>query len=93
MQYEIGNIIIKDLNDEFKDLLEYKFFKQTDKQKLDFITNNIRINYKDSTDIKFNKIKQFLIKNEYNIKDIELLDKFVVKLLSKLVFQYKYLLK
>ena len=95
MIYTINNMIVKDLNNQNKNILSNYFLKHTDKHKLEFICNNITINYKDNTLTKYNKVKAFLMNNNLLNEEVEeiFLNKFIIKLLRKLIFEYAYLLR
>jgi hypothetical protein len=95
MKYTINNINIIDKNDKYKHILDHNFLKQSDKQKLIFITNNTNIYYKDQINTKFLKIKFFMLNNDLSLRKIDkkILDQYIYKLLSKLIYKYGYLLK
>jgi len=95
MQYTINNITIIDKEDKFKHILDQDFLKRSNKQKLELITSNIRIYYNESISNKFLKIKAFLIDNKLIDSNIDqsILNKFIYRLLAKLVYEYSYLLK
>lgn len=96
MQYTLINgIEIKDLTNSHKDILEYDFLKQSDKNKLITITNNVRLTYKEDISTKYNKIKDFLLENHLINKELDnsIFDRFIIKLLAKLIYEYSYLMK
>lgn len=95
MKYTINNIVINDKTNSYEHILKDSFLKQNDKNKLIFITDNIKINYNDNISLKYNKIKDFLLKNELIKQNISnsITDKFIIKLLTKLIYDYGYLLK
>lgn len=96
MKYTLINgIEISDLTNNHKDVLEYDFLKQSDLNKLITITNNLRLTYNQDITHKFNMIKDFLMNNNLIRSNIDksIFDKFVIKLLAKLIYEYSYLMK
>ena len=94
-----NGIIFKTSNKEFINLVKTSFLDYSLKEKLRYIVNNANITYTDPLPMKHKKIKSFILKydifnnNRQLTHNSTFLNKYVDNLLSKLIYNYGYLLK